>query len=186
MFYFDVFPKVKYKINGDKEIMLTNITKRFKFLDNVLKNRYILYDYIIKGEETASEIAHRYYEDVTLDWIIFLTNKAIDPYFDWPLNDEEFQKYIIAKYGSEQEAKNKIYKYVQILQKKEKTIEGIIVPEKIVYVDQITYINTPLSDRKQISMHDREYELNQKKREIKIIDAQYIPEILGEVNNINE
>lgn len=56
-------------------------------------------------------LADAYYQDAELDWMIYLSNQIIDPYYNWYLNEEELQSYILDKYGDVDYPKQKIKFY---------------------------------------------------------------------------
>jgi hypothetical protein len=93
--YFNFFPTTIYANN-----IVTNVIAKVKFDQSVQENLAIFYPYTVIQGERADQIAARVYDDPTLDWIIYLSNDITDPYYDWPLSQEQFNKYIIAKYGS--------------------------------------------------------------------------------------
>ena len=93
--YFNFFPTTSYANN-----IVTNVIAKVKFDQSVQENLAIFYPYTIIQGERADQIAARVYDDPTLDWIIYLSNDITDPYYDWPLSQEQFNQYIIAKYGS--------------------------------------------------------------------------------------
>lgn len=184
MWFFSNYPKVKYITFGDNIIESTDLTKRFKFIEKILKNKYILFNYFIKEGERPDIIAHKYYDDSKLDWIILLTNKIIDPYFDWPLSNEEFDNFIAEKYESIVWAKQNWAKYYKIFQAKETTYDGFQIPEKLLEIDSTAWQNLSAYERKRISYYDYEKEINQKKKIIKLIEKSFVPQIIKEAEKI--
>lgn len=185
MWYFENYPKISYSTNnGNDTISVVDITKRFRFREDVLKNKYILFKYTIKENEKPFELANSYYNDPTLDWILFLTNKVIDPYFDWPLNNREFQSYIEKKYGSVKQARQTIKRYEWIIQNKYVDIKGNTVPEKKINVDLAQYNTIPDNERNIVSAYDEELQLNENKRQIQVIDKKFIGEITREFKDL--
>lgn len=57
-------------------------------------------EYKIKDYDTPENICLRLYNDSSLAWILLYLNDIIDPFYDWPLNTQELNKYMIDKYGS--------------------------------------------------------------------------------------
>ena len=105
--YFAQFPIINYSNNN-----VIDITKRIKFLDKVSRNPYIFYPYDISiGDERAEQFSSRYYLDSYKSWILYLTNEIYDPYYEWHLNDIEFNEFITKKYESVSDSKQKIYFY---------------------------------------------------------------------------
>ena len=104
--YFDKFPIVTYSNN-----QVVDITKRVALLDKVSRNPYIFYPFDLSGQERADQFSNRYYEDSYKSWILYLTNKITDPYYEWYLSEDEFYEYLDKKYGSVITAQEKIKFY---------------------------------------------------------------------------
>ena len=67
--------------------------------------------------------------------LIFLVNDIVDPYYDWPLNDESFDSYMRTLYGSTAKAKTTIYEYRKIINNQSVRFDGKMVPKRTVVVD---------------------------------------------------
>ena len=184
-YLFRSFPKVNYSLKKNKNFeLLTNITLRFKVRD-IIKNRTAIYfDYVVKDSDRPDIIASKYYDDPTLDWIIFLVNDIVDPYYDWPLNDESFDSYMRTLYGSTAEAKSTVFEYRKIINNQSVRFDGKIIPKRTVVVDLNTYNSLPATDREQISAYDYYFEQNVEKRKIKILDKQFVSSLVREVDLI--
>lgn len=104
--YFEKFPIVQYGNN-----YVRDITRRAVVLNTVYDNPTLYYLYDIQQGERADNVADRYYNDQYMDWIIRLTNKVIDPYYDWYLDEATFNDFIIKKYGSYNNATSKVKYY---------------------------------------------------------------------------
>jgi len=184
-FYFRPFPKVSYDIKKNNlPILLTNITARYKIRD-ILKSRTSIYfSYTVKDGDRPDVLAYKYYGDETLDWLIYLVNDIIDPYYDWPLSDDAFNKYMTTLYGSPNTARATTYEYRKILNSQSTLIDGTVVPERFVVVDQNTYNGLSTSDRKEIDAYQYYEEQNDKKRDIKILSSDFVGQIKSEVEVI--
>ena len=184
-YLFRSFPKVNYSLKKNKNFeLLTNVTLRFKVRD-IIKNRTAIYfDYVVKDSDRPDIIASKYYDDPTLDWIIFLVNDIVDPYYDWPLNDESFDSYMRTLYGSTAEAKSTVFEYRKIINNQSVRFDGKIIPKRTVVVDLNTYNSLPATDREQISAYDYYFEQNVEKRKIKILDKQFVSSLVREVDLI--
>lgn len=104
--YFDKFPIISYSNN-----MIVDITKRVTLLDKVSRNPYVFYPYDIASEERADQLSSRYYEDSYKSWILYLSNKITDPYYEWYLTEREFFEFIEKKYDSIYNAQSKVKFY---------------------------------------------------------------------------
>lgn len=105
--YFSKFPLISY--SGKQCI---DITKRIRVRSGERNSPYVYYPYEIPHGLRADHIASYYYEDGYLDWMIYLSNDLIDPYYDWYLDSEQFHRFIQSKYGDIPTAQRKI-KYYQ-------------------------------------------------------------------------
>lgn len=107
--YFSSFPRINY--NNTNAV---NITLRSKIIDSFKAVATNFYSYTIKDGETADALAYDYYGDPNYVWIIYLCNNIIDPYYDWPLSNINFDKYIKNKYGSISTAQTQISYYKKL------------------------------------------------------------------------
>ena len=184
-FYFRPFPKIQYDLKKNKlPLLLTNVTARYKIRDILKQRAAIFYDYTVKEGDTPSSVAFRYYEDETLDWLILLVNDIIDPYYDWPLSYNTFIEFIKSLYGSVDTAMATTYEYRQILNSQSHLIDGTVIPERTVVVDQNTYNSLAPANRKLIDAYEYYEEQNNLKRNIKLLDKRYLGSILTEVETI--
>jgi hypothetical protein len=113
-----------------------------------------------------------------------MVNEIVDPFYDWPLNYYNFGNYITTKYGSVPEAQQGIHHYEQIVRAAGYDAVGDPLSEIIVEVDLETYTSLVATDRKVVTNYDYEQNLNEKKREILILDKDWLFKILSEVENI--
>lgn len=104
--YFSKFPPVLYN-----NTICRDITRRVK-IDEKTKNALTLYyTYDVKDGTRADLISDAYYEDPSLDWMLWLTNDIVDPYYQWNLSQREFEEYLIKKYGSVENSIKRIVCY---------------------------------------------------------------------------
>lgn len=117
--YFDKIPKLKYDINrsliNPKYETVTNIFFRIKYMEEVLSNITSYYTVELGDDDTPEILAEKVYSDPGAGWMITIANKMIDPQWDWPLNYEEFNKYIIGKYGSVENAQITAHHYEMVV-----------------------------------------------------------------------
>jgi hypothetical protein len=183
--YFSYFPLVAHDLtNEGKNVLLTNIMRRFKVKSSVKDNTSVYYDYDIQAGDRPDTIAEKYYGSSSLAWIVIHYNDIIDPFYGWPLFDPDFSEYIRTKYGSISASQSTVYEYRQILQEKQTLVDGTIIPEKYLVVDQTTYNGLTELERVAVTYWDYEIEENEKKRKIKILDKKYVPQLRAEVEKV--
>ena len=179
--YFRNLPRVGYDINGTGKnsfLNVTNIMKRVKFKPSVLEDISNYYPYFVKEGERPDIIAHAQYGNIGYAYLIMLINDIQDPNFDWPLSSQIFEKFIINKYGSVTLAIAGIKHYYQIIRAEVARTEiSERVPEVKFAVDETTYDALDSADRSTLTDYDYEVELNDAKREIRLINPDFVQDI---------
>jgi hypothetical protein len=184
-FYFRPFPKIQYDLKKNKlPLLLTNVTARYKIRDRLKDRVAIYYDYIVQDSDRPDLIAYKYYNDETLDWLIYLVNDIIDPYYDWPLAQDPFNKYMTTLYGSVAGAKATVFEYRKLLNKQSVLFDGTIIPERYVVVDQNVYNETATDMRREVDAYEYYEEQNNEKRKIRLLDKRFIGLVVSEVETI--
>lgn len=92
--YFDKLPEVSYN-----NVLVKDISRRVAFLKKSLENPYVFLPYTIEEGDRAEDIAYHYYGDPNYAWLVYMANDIIDPYNEWPMDEETFNQYIIDKYA---------------------------------------------------------------------------------------
>ena len=104
--YFKNFNLIQYANSS-----VVDITERVVIQDNTLTNPYYYYPVDITNDIRADVVAYNVFQDPYLSWLIYLTNGIHDPYYDWYLVDYEFNLFIKEKYGSIENAMQKVKYY---------------------------------------------------------------------------
>ena len=183
--YFKNIPNVLYDINGTEPNQfraVTNIMSRVRFKPSVIENITDYYPYKVLEGERPDIVSYKKYGTVAYSYLILLINDIVDPLFDWPLPSRQFENYIIEQYGSVANAQSTNKYYYQIVRAEvAKTGVSERVPEYKIIVDQTTYNSLDASVRSAQNVYDWETEQNDNKREIKIINPDFIQDIDYEV-----
>jgi len=91
--YFNKLPQINY--NG---VAVRDVTRRVNFLNQASQNPYIYLPYTIQEGDRAEDIAYHYYGNVNYAWLVYLANNIVDPYNEWPMDEETFHNYLMDKY----------------------------------------------------------------------------------------
>jgi len=91
--YFQDFPIITYQ--GRR---VRDISRRASFIRAVSNNPYVYYSYTVKDGERAEDIALEYYGSVDYVWLVYMANNIIDPYYEWPMDAQTFNDYLVSKY----------------------------------------------------------------------------------------
>lgn len=209
--YLDYFPKTLYKLTNDKYPnydTVTDITFRLAIIKEVLANFSAYYTYTIKDGETPEILADRFYGNPQAHWIILYANNIYDPQYDWPLGYDAFNKYIIDKYGSIENAQTTWHHYEKVIVRENMkdnvtTTTRFIINESALTSTDLPYdtyqsletgysvtnivggktvIETVSNNR--VSNYDWEAEKNDNRRFIKVIKKQYYPQIIKEFDTL--
>lgn len=199
MFYFNTLPKIITPDENGNSILLTNLVTRARLIEQLQNNPMLFYEYAIQDGDTPEIIAEKYYGDPFRYWIILLSNEIFDPLWDWPLSDQMFLQYIDTKYATEAEdagqtpfvyTNTTIYKYEKIIT----TTNSVSGDENVVKVsitqtqyNALSPSSTTFSlpdgictidiTKEQITIFDYESDLNQSRRQIKILNNSYVDEM---------
>jgi len=156
--YFSQFPKIKY--NG---VDITDITIRLSVFKNI-KESLVAFQHInIKGGERPEDIANKYYGNPELFWVIMIVNDIVDPYADWPMEDNYLYSLVSEKYGEHNE--HAVHHY--------ETTEDSDYGEGVV-------VNAGEPFSVAVSNLSHEAKLNEDKRKIKILRYNYLDQLLSE------
>ena len=155
-----MFPNIYYDSKGNgKFTIMKDLMARVKIIDSV-KDNILGFDYYdVKDGETPEMIAHKYYGDVNLHWTLFAVNDIIDYYEDWPMSSQRFEEFVFDKYDNPQA----VHHY-EISQTSGDTTETIDVGMNTTDYPSATAISNYLYEDK----------LQEKKRQIRLIQRQYI------------
>tara|TARA_R100001510_G_scaffold1124_1_gene884 strand:- start:1569 stop:2075 length:507 start_codon:yes stop_codon:yes gene_type:complete len=161
-----MFPKVFYDNKGDgKYSVMTNLLRRVKLVDSAKLNIIDFDYYDVKDGETPEMIAHKYYGDVNLHWTILTVNEIVDYYEDWPMSVQRFEEFVKDKYDNPQA----IHHY-EITQTSGDTSVKIDVGMNITEYPSATAV----------SNYQYEDALQEKKRQIRLIQPRYVNEFVKE------
>lgn len=104
------WPVIQY--NGQN---IQKVTTKITMPDFLKNNTTVFFNYTIQHHQTRPDhVARDYYGDPKLDWIILFINRTVDPAFEWPMNQQAFNQYIIDKYGSVANAQSTVINYQQL------------------------------------------------------------------------
>lgn len=174
-------PEVQY--NG---YLSANIISRIAVVKDHLKKYEVYHKYVIKDGERPDSIAFDYYDDSNYAWLVLLPNNIYDIYNEWPLTNEEFKDYMMAKYGKLHETMNIVSHYVYT------GIGGNIETENEIrrhsWKMSPETFNLMTAEEKSgwspVMLYDYELSLNEDKRQIRLISNIYLRQIENELGTI--
>jgi hypothetical protein len=170
MSIFTLYPKIAYKVNEYDYLRAIDITQSTKIKSFLKEYRGISFNpYTVKNGERPDYVAHKFYGDSNLDWIILLSNDIYNIYEEWPKNSTDFENYLIEKYGN---------------------IATTLSTTKYYYnaskdiIDETTYNALSISARSSETIYEYELRANNNKSKIKLIRPNIIGAIQSELRSL--
>ena len=196
MKYFNTLPKILTSNYNGGTVILTNLLARANIIPEALKSPLLYYTYDIQEGDTPEIVAHKYYDDMYRYWIVLFANQIIDPQWDWPLNGSNFNKYIEDKY-TEFDPYSEVHHYEKIIEQTDvstlTTTKNTVVISSNAYdnivTNTVTY-NLPTgtvsvtTSRRAVDYYTYELELNESKRNIKLLNKNYVNEFETELKTL--
>lgn len=207
MKYFETLPSVISVDNNNNLLSLKNLVTRAELVDKLKNNVNLFYEYSVQDGDTPEIVAHKYYGEQNRYWIVLTANNIFDPEWDWPLSTNEFATYIDNKYAAAAaEADLDVLSYttstVHHYEKLITTLDGgtLYQTTKNIIVDEETYNNivektetktipggstvTYTVSKTPVYIYDYEMELNEAKRNIKLIKSQYATDMETQLRKV--
>lgn len=185
MSYFAKYPKVVTTQKDGTRSVMVNLLARSSIIQTLLDNPLLFYSYDVQDGETPEMIAHRYYNDSYFYWLILYANQVSDPQWGWPLDRASFERYIVEKYTTENPYST-IHHYEKIISQYESSTRT--TTEKKITIDEDTYnslapsktvyqfptsTTTITISKAAITLYQYELDLNESKRNIKVIKKEF-------------
>lgn len=203
MQYFDTLPKLVVTDSSGHSRVVSDLLARASIISDLMNNPMMYYKYDIQDGDTPETIAYKYYGNSYRYWIVLFANQLLDPQWDWPLTSEVFEKYMNSKYPT-----INVYTEVHHYEKIITTLDSETNTEttEIIVIDEETYdslvesndsytinrsnenlgsVNVTVNTTKKIvNIYDYEYELNESKRNINILNVRYVEQMESELTRL--
>jgi hypothetical protein len=85
-------------LHNNKIIPVRNIFAFRNICANLFIDKNHIMRYSIKSGDTPTSIAYYLYASERYEWVIYCTNSIINPYYEWPLSEEDFYEMMESKY----------------------------------------------------------------------------------------
>jgi len=189
MQYFDTLPKIIKTDVFPNSVVMTDLMARCSIIPEILKNPMVFYDYDVQDGDTPEIVAYKYYGDSYRYWIVLFANQITDPQWGWPLSSNDFDAFITDKYQTFNPYAT-VHHYEKIITQfdavtQTTTTQNIIIDEDTynsLVTGTFTYtlptgsVNIAIS-KAAVSYYDYELNLNESKRNIKILNSAYVTQL---------
>lgn len=166
MSYFEKFPLYQYDISDTQErTLITDILRRVNLKGNARVNTLVFDTYTVQDGDQPDMVAHKYYGDSNLHWLIVTINNITSRY-DWPLDQVALSQYVNDKYSNP----DGIHHY-EINATSGDTTNKLIVSSD---TDGATAITN----------YEYEENENDKKRRIRLLDRAYVTKFVDDFRTL--
>ena len=173
--YFETFPNRIYDLNNDgKGKLVKDIFRRMKVRDNIKDNMALYASYNVQDGDTPEIISYKHFGSTDYFWIICLMNDITDRFYDWPMTDSAFEAYVKDKYTNPAG----IHHYEKVQSSGSTTQDG---PGNF---DHVIEVNSDDADGQSVSNYEYESRLQDKKRQIKLLDKAYLNTFVEEFERL--
>ena len=81
-------------------ITVKNIFKKNELRPDIFNDATVFTDYEIQGDDRPDNVAFDVYKDSSLDWLVLLCNNVLNIQTEWPLLQNDFDRFLLDKYGT--------------------------------------------------------------------------------------
>tara|TARA_E500000318_G_scaffold25038_1_gene25081 strand:- start:10336 stop:11037 length:702 start_codon:yes stop_codon:yes gene_type:complete len=192
--YFSYVPNFEYvnRLKEDKYINayseVKNLFKRAKISDDIFQDIVFFERFAVSDGQRPDIIAHEYYNDVNLDWLVLLANNVINPISEWPLDQQAFDDYLSRKYGVENIYNVHHYETTEVYtSNNDKLLDaGLEVDEdfQFSFYDVSEFLQRTVNPVRIVSNFEYETRIQNEKRNIFVLRKEYINIVISDLQRI--
>ena len=189
--FFKNYPVKELKQDGVTR-SIVDLSRYVRSSNDLLLKKYEYFDYEINGSERPDQVSYKVYGSIEFYWVILVTNNIRNIWTDWPLGQNEFESYIVKKYGSIAAAQDSTYR--NIAQQDIYKASTASLPELIIAngeaidattISNYTLVGSPSNvDYRITSDYEREVDLNNAKRNIKLVKKSLVSTMRDELKTL--
>jgi len=185
--YFSQIPDFKYVSRlpdaklGDY-FVVKNFFKRGKLREDIIQNVTVFEKYEVKGNDRPDNVAFDFYGDSSLDWVVLLSNNILNIQTEWPLDQNDFDNFLVEKYGDYNTLYDGIHHYESL---EIKNSQGVVMFPAGLHIQSpynFTYFDPGLENgvtvttdiASPVTNYQYEDKLEDKKRNIFLLKPRYL------------
>ena len=170
-----------------------NLFKKGKLREDIFQDLAFFTKYKVEGDDRPDNVAFKVYGDSTLDWLVLICNNVVNIQTEWPLTQQEFDTFLLGKYGDYETLYGGIHHYET---PEIKNSQGVtIVPAGLqvqsdysisfydYFIDSIeTYNNIAIP----VTNYEYEEKIENDKRNIFVLKPRYLNVVIDDMQDIME
>ena len=168
-----------------------NLFKKGKLREDIFQDLAFFTKYKIEGDDRPDNVAFKVYGDSTLDWLVLICNNVVNIQTEWPLTQQEFDTFLLGKYGDYETLYGGIHHYET---PEIKNSQGVtIVPAGLqvqsdysisfydYFIDSVeTYNNIAIP----VTNYEYEEKIENDKRNIFVLKPRYLNVVIDDMQDI--
>jgi len=194
--YFDLIPDFDYvsrlpdaKISD--YIRVKNFFRRATLREDIFQSLTFFTKYSIEGDDRPDNVANKVYENSDLDWVILLANNITHIPTEWPMPQNDFDRFLLDKYDNYDTIYNDIHHYetIEVKDSNDVTIipAGLQVSSDFnqsYYDHYLQKIVDTVDITRPVTNYEYEEKLENKKREIFVLKQEYLTVIIDDIEDL--
>ena len=194
--YFNLLPDFDYvsrlpdaKISDYARVK--NLFKRVNLREDIYSNLMYFTKYSIEGDDRPDNVANKVYSNSDLDWVILLANNITHIPTEWPMAQNDFDRFLLDKYDNYDTLYNGVHHHetIEVKDSNEVTIvrEGLEVSSDFTQTYYDYYdakMITASNITRPVTNYEYEEKLENKKREIFVLKQEYLTVILDDIEDL--
>ena len=194
--YFNLIPDFDYvsrlpnaKISD--YIRVKNFFRRVTLREDIYQNLTFFTKYPIDGDDRPDNVAQKVYENPDLDWLILLANNITHIPTEWPMAQNDFDRFLLEKYDNYNTIYNGVHHHETIEVKDSNNVT--IVPAGLEVNSDFTQTYFDYFDKESktatnitrpVTNYEYEEKLENDKRQIFILKQEYLTVVLDDIDEI--
>jgi len=194
--YFDLIPDFDYvsrlpdaKISD--YIRVKNFFRRATLREDIFQSLTFFTKYSIEGDDRPDNVANKVYSNSDLDWVILLANNITHIPTEWPMAQNDFDRFLLDKYDNYDTLYNGVHHHetIEVKDSNEVTIvrEGLEVSSDFTQTYYDYYdakMITASNITRPVTNYEYEEKLENNKREIFVLKQEYLTVILDDIEDL--
>ena len=194
--YFDLIPDFDYvsrlpdaKISD--YIRVKNFFRRATLREDIFQSLTFFTKYSIEGDDRPDNVANKVYSNSDLDWVFLLANNVTHIPTEWPMAQNDFDRFLLDKYDNYDTLYNGVHHHetIEVKDSNEVTIvrEGLEVSSDFTQTYYDYYdaeMKTASNITRPVTNYQYEEKLENKKREIFVLKQEYLTVILDDIEDL--
>jgi len=198
--YFNLLPDFDYvsrlpdaKISDYARVK--NLFKRVNLREDIYSNLMYFTKYAIRGDDRPDNVAHRIYSDSTLDWLILISNNITHIPTEWPMAQNDFDRFLLDKYGTYENLYSGVHHHETVEVKDSNNVTIVPAGLEVSADFTTTYYDffikgsenrmvTKLDITRPVTNYQYEEKIENKKRNIFILKQEYVSVVMDDIEDI--